>query len=47
MPAEIISRTPINVLKFGISLNNKYPVIIDHIIKEYSKSEIADGEAMW
>ena len=38
--------TPNKVLKDGISLNNKYPGIIDIIIKEYSNNETTDGDAM-
>ena len=37
--------TPINVLRDGISLNKKYPGIIDIIIKEYSNKETTDGDA--
>jgi hypothetical protein len=37
--------TPINVLKDGISLNKKYPGIIDIIINEYSNKETTEGDA--
>ena len=37
--------TPRNVLFEGISLNKKYPGIIDIIIKEYSNKETNDGDA--
>ena len=37
--------TPINVLKDGISLNRKYPGIIDIMINEYSNKDTTDGEA--
>ena len=45
MPAAIIHATPKKVLKEGISLNKKYPGIIDIIIKEYSNKDTTDGEA--
>lgn len=44
IPALIIKLIPINVLNVGISLNNKYPIIIDQMINEYSNSETTDGE---
>ena len=37
--------TPKNVLPEGISLNKKYPGIIDIMIKEYSNRETTEGEA--
>ena len=39
IPAAIIQATPKNVLPDGISLNRKYPGIIDIIIREYSNKE--------
>ena len=41
----MIQATPKNVLVEGISLNKKYPGIIDIMIKEYSNSETTEGEA--
>jgi len=43
IPALIIKLIPINVLNVGISLNNKYPIIIDQMINEYSNSETTMG----
>ena len=37
--------TPINVLKDGISLNKKYPGIMDIMINEYSNKDTTDGDA--
>ena len=37
--------TPINVLIDGISLNKKYPGIIDIMINEYSNNDTTDGDA--
>ena len=37
--------TPISVLRDGISLNKKYPGIIDIIINEYSNKDTTDGDA--
>ena len=37
--------TPIKVLKDGISLNRKYPGIIDIIINEYSNKDTTEGDA--
>jgi hypothetical protein len=37
--------TPINVPKDGISLNKKYPGIIDITINEYSNKDTTDGDA--
>ena len=45
IPAAIIHATPRNVLPDGISLNRKYPGIIDIIIREYSNKETTDGDA--
>ena len=44
IPTLINKLIPINVLNVGISLNNKYPSIIDQLINEYSNSETTDGE---
>ena len=44
IPALIIKLIPINVLNVGMSLNKKYPIIIDQIINEYSNNETTDGE---
>ena len=41
----MMQATPKNVLVEGISLNKKYPGIIDMIIKEYSNRETTDGDA--
>ena len=46
MPAPIIIETPINVLTVGILLNKIYPIIIDHIINEYSYKAITEGDAI-
>ena len=46
IPAEIIKIAPKKVCIVGISLNKKYPMIIDQIIKEYSNSDTKDGEAI-
>ena len=42
----MINITPIKVLKDGISLNKKYPGIIDIMINEYSNNDTTDGEAI-
>tara|TARA_Y100000991_G_scaffold115506_1_gene87122 strand:+ start:533 stop:676 length:144 start_codon:yes stop_codon:yes gene_type:complete len=44
MPALITRLTPKNVLKVGISLNKRYPMIIDQIINEYSNNDTTEGE---
>ena len=38
--------TPNKVLKDGISLNKRYPGIIDIMIKEYSNNDTTDGDAI-
>ena len=44
IPAPTTKIIPRSVLKVGMSLNKKYPIITDHIINEYSNIEVIEVE---
>ena len=44
IPAPTTKMIPTSVLKVGMSLNKRYPIITDHIINEYSNIEVIEVE---